>query len=83
MVVPASELTAGVDYPSTFSQFQAWFADDEACRTYLEGLRWPGGFECPACASIRAWGIASGAQMCAECGLKTSVTAGVPQFVGR
>src|SRR6516225_6595258 len=25
------------------------FADDEACRQYLFGLRWPQGFECSAC----------------------------------
>ena len=76
VVVSASLLTAGVDYPATFSQFQAWFADDDSCRAYLEGLRWPDGFECPACAGRRAWRISTGAQMCAECGLKTSVTAG-------
>jgi transposase-like protein len=76
VVVPAALLTAGVDYPSTFSEFQASFADDDACRRYLEKLRWPDGFVCPACASVRAWRIKTGAQMCAECVLKTSVTAG-------
>src|ERR1700674_3475244 len=31
------------------------FADDEACRQYLFGLRWPQGFECSACGGKGVW----------------------------
>ena len=75
-VASSEVLRAGVDYPATFQQLQGWFTDDDACRAYLERLRWPDGFECPACGSSRGWRIASGAWMCTACGRKTSVTAG-------
>jgi len=67
---------AGVDYPATFPQLLAWFPDDDACRRYLERLRWPEGFSCPMCGSGEAWRISTGAFMCAVCGRKTTVTAG-------
>lgn len=38
---------AGHDYPVNWSQFLDWFATEEACLSYLERLRWPGGFACP------------------------------------
>ncbi|MGH8732045.1 MAG: transposase, partial [Burkholderiales bacterium] len=67
---------AGQDYPATWSEFQAWFSDDAACRRYLEGLWWPEGFVCPACGSIQAWRTAKDLWMCTGCGRRTSVTAG-------
>jgi transposase-like protein len=66
----------GVDYPKTFQQFRDWFVDDEACLDYLEQLRWPDGFVCPVCATSDAWRVAGRMWMCAQCGRKTSVTAG-------
>jgi transposase-like protein len=66
----------GVDYPKTFQQFRDWFADDGACLDYLEQLRWPDGFVCPACGARDAWRLAGRMWMCAQCGRKTSVTAG-------
>jgi predicted RNA-binding Zn-ribbon protein involved in translation (DUF1610 family) len=54
-----------------------WFPDDSACLDYLGRLRWPRGFECPRCGSGGFWRISQRRLwMCAECGLKTSVTAG-------
>lgn len=67
---------AGVDYPRTYQQFRSWFADDASCVAYLEGLRWPAGFVCPRCAATTGWRTARGLWMCAECGRKTSATAG-------
>jgi transposase-like protein/ribosomal protein L37AE/L43A len=68
---------AGVDYPRTFQEFLGWFPDEESCREYLEQLRWPDGFVCPACAvDGKAWRTGKGLWMCAQCGRKTSVTAG-------
>jgi transposase-like protein/predicted RNA-binding Zn-ribbon protein involved in translation (DUF1610 family) len=74
----ASELMpeAGSDYPGTWQEFERWFPDDVACAGFLERIRWPKGFVCPGCGNTRAWRIAGGLWMCAECGLKTSVTAG-------
>lgn len=40
---------AGVDYPKTWSQFLDWFHSEDACRLYLEALKWPSGFQCPKC----------------------------------
>ena len=42
MPVPA----AGVHYPRSLGEFQAWFRTDADCLDYLEWLRWPGGFVC-------------------------------------
>jgi len=67
----------GVDYPRTFQEFRDWFAHDDACVDYLEGLRWPVGFVCPECSGGSGWRISQRRMwMCADCGRKTSVTAG-------
>jgi len=39
----------GTDYPTTFQEFDKWFADESACLEYIEKLRWPNGFTCPSC----------------------------------
>ena len=44
-----TELLAGRDYPRTYREFVGMCAHEEACRTYLEHLRWPAAFACPAC----------------------------------
>ena len=67
---------AGRDYPATWQAFEAWFPDDDACAGFLERLRWPDGFVCPACGHCDAWVIAGRRWMCRDCGRKTSVTAG-------
>jgi transposase-like protein len=74
--VASGEPVGGVDYPKTYQQFREWFPNDEACLDYLEQLRWPEGFVCPACDARDAWRIGGGMWMCAQCGRKTSVTAG-------
>lgn len=67
---------AGVDYPSTFGQFQDWFSTDKACLEYLAKLRWPGGFVCPKCGNNTYWRTGTDLWMCRECSRRTSVTAG-------
>lgn len=67
---------AGADYPGTYQELLAWFPDDAACAAYLEKLRWPDGFTCPVCNCGDYWRTRRGWLMCAECGRKTSVTAG-------
>ena len=41
--VQASELQGGRDYPRSEGEVRAWFPGDDACRDYLEWLRWPTG----------------------------------------
>lgn len=67
---------AGRDYPGSYAELLAWFADDDACLDYLDWLRWPDGWRCPACACERGWQLASGRRECAGCGRQSSVTAG-------
>lgn len=68
---------SGRDYPGTLREFNAWFADDDACLGYLAGLRWPGGFACPGCGGRRAWRMKKGRNLrCAHCRRDVSVTAG-------
>ena len=43
---------AGKDYPRNWNEFLDWFATEEACLAYLEGLRWPDGFVCPRAALL-------------------------------
>jgi Transposase zinc-ribbon domain len=66
----------GRDYARAYQEFRSWFPDEVACREYLAGLRWPQGFSCPSCGSGGCWRTGAGLWMCAECGLKTSATAG-------
>lgn len=67
----------GVDYPRTFQEFDAWFADESSCREYLMGLRWPTGFRCPRCGvEDEPWITARAYLHCRHCGREISVTAG-------
>ena len=68
---------AGVDYPKTWSQFLEWFHSEDACRAYLEQLRWPGGFVCPKCSVLDTpCRSTRGRIMCRHCKFQASVTAG-------
>ena len=70
-------LEAGVDYPRLYREFVEWFPDDEACLTYLEKLRWPNEFICPACHIItKPWRQTRGRLVCSSCHHQTSVTSG-------
>ena len=68
---------AGIDYPRTLREFNAWFPDDTACLDYLARLRWPGGFACAGCGGSRFWRMSKGRNLrCADCRTDASVTAG-------
>ncbi len=68
---------AGKDYPRNWTEFLDWFGSEEACLSYLEGLRWPGGFVCPACASTGSPYRSSRSRlMCRDCARQSTVTAG-------
>ena len=66
----------GEDYPQDQLEFDEHFGTDEACREYLERLRWPEGFVCPRCQHGQAWRDGRGRQMCARCLYPVSATAG-------
>jgi len=77
MGIPASELKAGVDYPRNRLEFDEFFPDEESCLTYLERLRWPGGFVCRRCGgSGQPWRTSRGLLVCPDCQGQTSVLAG-------
>ena len=59
-------------------EFQDRFATEEACREYLFASRWPDGFICPACGSVRAGAMHRRRLLwqCKECGQQTSATSG-------
>ncbi len=53
------------------------FHDEDRCRRYLEGLRWPGGLECPRCGGKTISRITTRHQLdCDSCRYRFSVTAG-------
>ena len=63
-------------YPKTVIEFREWFATEEACRDYLEKLRWPAGFRCPRCQASDAWRMKRHLLWCHCCNHQVSVTAG-------
>ncbi len=68
---------AGRDYPCTYREFVTAFPDEDACGRYLEELRWPGGFACPACgAAPDPWRQTRGRLVCPSCRHQTTATAG-------
>ena len=73
----SSDLIAGRHYPRDWNQFLDWFADEEACLSYLEHLRWPEGFICPRCEGRNEPHRSSrGSLICRACRHQSSVTAG-------
>jgi transposase-like protein len=64
------------DYPKTQMQFERQFSNDEACRTYLEQMRWPRGFVCPRCGETKTGRTNRGLLLCRSCGYQASVTQG-------
>lgn len=70
-------LTIELDFPRTYREFVERFSSDAACAAYLEQLRWPTEFFCPACGVSGApWRQTRGRLVCPTCRHQTSVTAG-------
>jgi transposase-like protein len=76
--MPSRDPRPVVDYPRTFPELVDWFADDQACLSYLERVRWGDGFVCPGCGTVGGgwWAVRRGLRKCAVCRRETSVTAG-------
>ena len=64
------------DYPRTIEEFEHRFSSEDACRAYLEAVRWPAGFRCPACNGKSVAIVRRGLYPCRGCRHQTSVTAG-------
>lgn len=66
------------DKPPSLQQFMATFPDDASCAEYLIAKRWPDGFTCPHCGSVKGWRLETKAATfeCAGCHKQTSATAG-------
>jgi len=71
-----SHPVGGVDYPRTLEEFDEWFSSESACDAFLRRIRWPDGFECPACGSLGGWETKRGLIRCPQCERQTSSTAG-------
>lgn len=63
-------------YPRNLAEFESWFSSEHACRDYLYTMRWPNGFTCPRCDSLKAWPIGATLLECSGCHYQLSVTAG-------
>ena len=72
----ATPPVAGVDYPATLVEFDQWLSSEEACRDVLQRVRWPEGFQCPACGASAAWRTGRRQFRCSVCQRQTSATAG-------
>jgi transposase-like protein len=72
----ASSLRAGVDYPEDLSAFDRFFPDEDACERFLERLRRPKGFVCPACSYAGEPWRSSRGPLCPTCRHRAYVTAG-------
>jgi transposase-like protein len=65
------------EFPSIYRDFVTMFPDEAACEAYLERIRWPHGFICPACEKPSTpWRETRGRLGCPLCRHQCSVTAG-------
>jgi len=64
------------EYPTSMTGLENRFATQEACLDYLAALRWPSGYVCPYCASVKVWKMENGLILCAGCRRQQSVLAG-------
>src|SRR5271165_1189068 len=68
-----------LSFPRSLPEFQRLFPDDAACATYLEKVRWRGGFVCPDCQTAgEPFHFASrpGVLRCRNCRRDVGLTAG-------
>lgn len=61
-------------YPANQMEFEEMFRTEQDCIDYLTSLRWPHGFVCPQCGSIRYWKKNKGRYECRDCHKETTVT---------
>ena len=76
-MINQNDLLVERGFPRTYREFVHDFPSDDACAGYLEQMRWPAGFCCPACkTSCVPWRQTRGRLVCTTCRHQTSVTTG-------
>jgi len=65
-----------MSYPKNQMEFEDMFKTEQDCINYLTSARWPKGFECPTCGSIRSWEKSKKRFECIDCHTEITVTAG-------
>ena len=65
-----------MNYPANQMEFEEMFNTEQDCIDYLIAMRWPHGFECPLCGSVRSWKKSKGRFECIDCHTETTVTTG-------
>ena len=76
--IPDVHRWENLPFPRSLPQFQKLFPNNEACARYLEGARWPKGFECGHChekAEPFRFEARPGVLRCRKCRNDTSLTA--------
>ena len=48
-------------------EFEKMFRTEQDCVDYVKSIRWPNGFECSVCGSIRYWGKDKNGFECKDC----------------
>ena len=64
------------DFPKNQTEFDARFADEQACHEYLFQCRFPDGYRCDHCGHRAYWKSAQGLYICTRCEHQHSLTAG-------
>lgn len=63
-------------YPKTLDEMERMFKDEATCLAYISALRWPSGFKCPSCGSMKGWSMGNGLTLCGHCRRQQSVLSG-------
>jgi transposase-like protein len=63
-------------YPGNQMEFERMFNIEQDCIDYIASIRWPHGFVCPVCASIRYWKKSKGRYECIDCHAESTITNG-------
>jgi transposase-like protein len=60
-------------YPANQMEFEEMFKTEQDCINYLISLRWPNGFVCTQCGSMRYWKKSKGRFECQDCHKETTI----------
>jgi transposase-like protein len=63
-------------YPKNFQEFLAQFPDEQSCWQYLIDIRWPDGYVCSHCQSVKYWLTSKRKIHCSGCEKEFSITSG-------
>jgi transposase-like protein len=63
-------------FPKTKEELDQLVSSEQACRQFLDSVRWQNGFHCLACGSTHGWRTARGQVRCSSCQRQWSLTSG-------